>query len=160
MLIRWMIKTAVVFEKSIPKLNKPIIPDNVRTMARVGPISQDFFLALGRIEKQDFDAKLEKEFPVWNGGVYHERQFHIDGFSFAVYLNYLALRLVRCPDASVGVKSQVSTLDKIPIVPFWVVPSHFNYDCKVSHVFPTFGWFMDGVEIYTGKPRDPLPPAN
>jgi hypothetical protein len=90
--------------------------------------------------------------------VYHQYQIHKDGFSFAVYLNHLALRLVRCPDASVGVKTHVLTADNTPVVPFWVVPTTAKYDCSVHHAFPSFEWFMDGIEVYTGQPRHPLVP--
>lgn len=158
-LIRWMIKTAVIFERSVPKGNSPVVPEDARAMARNGVTSKDFFLALGRIDVPGFTAQLVKGFPVWNGGVYHEYQIHKDGFSFAVHLNYLAMRLVRCPDASVGVKTHVVTADNTPVVPFWVVPTTAKYGCSVHHAFPSFDWFMDGIEIYTGQPRHPLPPA-
>jgi hypothetical protein len=159
-LIRWMIKTALVFEKSVPKGNSPIVPEEIRAMAKNGLTTNDFFLALGKIEVPGFTAQLVKGFPVWNGGVYHNYQVHKDGFSFAVHLNFLAMRLVRCPDASVGVKTHVFTTDNRPVVPFWVVPKTAKYDCSVHHAFPTFNWFLDAIEIYTGQPRPPLQPSN
>lgn len=157
-LIRWMIKTAIVFERSVPQGNNPVVPDDAKAMAKNGISTRDFFLALGRIERPGFTAQLVKGFPVWNGGVYHNYQIHKDGFSFAVYLNYLALRLVRCPDASAGVKTHILTTDNRPVVPFWVVPTTAKYDCPVHHGFPSFECFIDGIEIYTGHPRHPLPP--
>ena len=155
-LIRWMIKTAVVFERSIPKGNNPVVPNDARAMARNGITTQDFFLALGRIEIPGFTAHLTKGFPIWNGGVYHKYQVHSEGFSFAVYLNHLAMRMVRCPHAEPGVKSHVRTAEGVPVVPFWIVPKTCKYDRLVHHAFPTFEWFMDALEIYTGHPRRPL----
>src|SRR2546421_11198686 len=119
LLIRWMIKTAVVFERSVPKGNSLVVPDEARAMARNGVTTKDFFLALGSGAIPGFTAHLTKGFPVWNGGIFQNYQVHKDGFSFAVYLNHLAIRLVRCPDAEPGVKSHVRTPDGVPVVPFW-----------------------------------------
>jgi len=152
-LIRWMIKTAVVFERVVPKGNTPIVPDDARAMAKHGAVTKDFFLALGNIATPGFSAQITKGFPVWNGGVYHDYQVHKDGFSFAVYLNHLAIRLVRCPGAKPGVKTHLLADGRVPIVPFWIVPT-WKYSSQVHHTFPSFDWFMDTIEIYTGLPPD------
>lgn len=157
-LIRWMIKTAIVFEKSLPKRDRLVIPEGVRPMAKNGVTSSDFCLALGQDRGARRHRKFTKGVPSVERRCVPRKPSHKDGFSFAVYLNYLAMRLIRCPGASAGVKTHVFTLDNTPVVPFWVVPEKLNYGCPVYHGFPTFELFMDSVEIYAGEQPEQLEP--
>jgi hypothetical protein len=156
-LIRWMIKTAVVFERVVPKGNSKVVPHDARAMAKTGALSKDFFLALGNIEVPGLSAQLTKGFPVWNSGVYYDYQIHQSGFNFGVYLNHLAIWLIRSPDAESAVKTHLVADGHLPVVPFWIVPASFKYARPVRHTYPTFDWFMDSIEVYTGHPRGPQP---
>ncbi len=147
-LVRWMIKTAVVFERATPKGQTQAVPDGLRGMARDGMLTDDFHLCLGHVIQPAFHASLKKGFPVWNGGYFHPYQQHEDGFSFAICLNHLAIRLIRCPDASPVVSSGIMLPDGRPIVPFWVKPAR-RYDVPIAHTFPDFPRFVDAVEVQT-----------
>jgi hypothetical protein len=144
-LIRWMIKSAVIFEKASPKGLQQVVPDAVRIMAKNGGLTSDFFLMLGHIQVPRLTAQLMKGFPVWNGGVYHDYQVHDRGFTFAVCLNHLAIRIVKCPDASPIIKAHITT-PGIPTVPLWLKPAR-NYNERVIHSFPNFQSFWDTLEL-------------
>lgn len=144
-LVRWMIKSAVVFEQVVPEKSS-VIPEDVRIMAKNGATTQDFFLMLGQISVPGFTPHLVKGFPVWNGGVYHPYQVHKNGFAFGVYLNHLAIRLVRCPGGSPTIKGYVQATRRVPVVPFWINPP-WNYEERVSHAFPSFKVFLDALEV-------------
>jgi hypothetical protein len=144
-LIRWMIKSAVVFEKASPKGLQPVIPEIVRIMAKNGNLTNDFFLMIGNIRVPRLTAQLTKGFPVWNAGVYHNYQVHENGFTFGVCLNDLAIRIVRCPDASPIIKAHI-TNPSIPTVPLLIKPAR-NYSERVLHTFPDFQSFWDTLEV-------------
>lgn len=145
-LIRWMIKTAVVFEQVIPERPYQVVPDNVRVMAKEGVTTKDYVLTLAKISAPGFTAHLAKGFPVWNGGVLYPFLVHRDGFTFAVYLNHLAIRLVRCPGGSPIFKTPAPLAGCLPILPLWVSPP-INYLDKVTHAYPSFEMFMDALEV-------------
>lgn len=144
-LVRWMIKTAVVFEKASPKGLQQAIPDAVRLMAKNGNLTDDFSLMIGHIQVPRLTAQLTKGFPVWNAGVYHDYQVHENGFTFAVCLNHLAIRIVKCPDASVIIKAHI-TAPEIPTVPLWIKPVK-NYKDRVLHSFADFQSFSNTLEV-------------
>jgi hypothetical protein len=156
-LIRWMIKSAVIFERATPRGLIQTVPDDVRAVAKDRALSQDFHVWVGHIVEAGWDERLAKGLPVWNGGYLYRYQQHEEGFSFAVHLNHLAIRLVRCPDASPVIKASVVLSDGRPVVPFWVKPAT-KYDISVAHTFPDFSSFIDAVEIQA-EGRANMPPA-
>ena len=144
-LIRWMIKSAVVFEKATPKGLQQAVPDAARIMAKDGNLTNDFSLMMGHIQTPRLTAQLTKGFPVWNAGIYHNYQVHEDGFTFGVCLNHLAIRIVKCPDATPIIKAHI-TNPNIPTVPLLLKPVQ-NYSKRVLHSFPDFQSFWDTLEV-------------
>lgn len=158
-LVRWMIKTAVIFERATPKGQTQAVPDGVRTMAKNGEPTGDFHLCIGHMIRSGFHSHLKKGFPVWNGGKFHPYQHHEDGFDFAICLNHLGIRLIRCPEAFPGIKAKCVISDGRRVVPFWVKPRH-EYDIPIAHTFPDFPGFVDVVEVHTDGRVNRTTPAN
>jgi hypothetical protein len=139
-LVRWMVKTAIVFEMAVPRGRK-VVPDHLKATTKAGGSLDGFVLFLGYIRNPRFSAYLTKGFPAWKDDVYEENLVHEDGFSFGVCLNHLALRLVRCPDASPLVKPLI-TPQGHSVVPIWIQPK-LIYDKPMCHTFPDFKSFWD-----------------
>jgi hypothetical protein len=145
-LMRWMVKTAIVYEKAVPK-GKPVVPESMRTLAKNGGTFHGFVLLLAHIKQPRFAACLMKGYPVQMGNDFRDYMVHEDGFSFGVCLNHFALRLVRCPDAEHLIKQQRNSLGDI-IVPLRIQPA-IGYADHVCHTFPTFELFWDSFAART-----------
>jgi hypothetical protein len=145
-LIRWMVKTAIVFEKATPK-GEAVIPISMRSFAKDGGNVSDFVLLVGHIQAPRFSAFLMKGFPVYTGSELINYLVHDESFTFGVCFNHLALRLVRCPNATALIKQQKNSNGDI-IVPFQIFPPN-DYPEKVLHTFPTFELFWDSFAAHT-----------
>ena len=156
MMVRWMIKTAIIFEKASPKGVRPVIPVEVRSMAIGKERTEDFFLAVANIQTADFMPNLSKGYPVWKNGIYNNHMVHRDGFSFAVHLNHLAIRLIRAPNSQAGIKMFRFAKDNKAKAPFWIIPKTINYEDPVDHSFPAFKLFMDSIQMVSGTSKNPI----
>jgi hypothetical protein len=145
MLIRWMVKTAIVFEKATPK-GEAVVPVSMRAFAKEGGNIGNFVLLLGHIQAPRFATFLMKGFPVYTGSELVSYLVHDDSFTFGVCFNHLALRLVQCPNATALIKQQKNSQGDI-IVPFQIFPPT-NYPDKVLHTFPTFELFWDSFAAH------------
>lgn len=153
-LMRWMIKTAIVFDRALPNRQIGAIPEALHAMAKDRVIGDDFHLLVGYIMEPALGVFLSKGFPVWNGGSLYQNQHHVDGFGFSICLNHLAIRLVRAPDANIGIKAHGRSVpDGAALVPYFV-NRKMRYETPVKFSFPNFELFLDAVELYTGSSRN------
>jgi hypothetical protein len=103
-LIRWLLKTAVIFELASPRGNIPAVNPELFPIAAGNELPTDFYVRAGYILDRNFLVHLRRGFPVWNAGALQPYQIHRASMDFALQLNHLAIRLIRCPDATPGVK--------------------------------------------------------
>jgi hypothetical protein len=100
---------------------------------------------------------LRRGFPVWNAGVLQPYQIHSESVDFALQLNHLAIRLIRCPEAAPGMKFAYT----VPVgntvfrsVPF-VLPSPPRYPFPNTYLFRDFFAFLDILEVHATPPANP-----
>jgi hypothetical protein len=104
-LIRWLLKSAIIFELGIPSGEMYKVHESFRSVARgVVPVS-DLHVFGACVPEPQFNVHLRPGYPVWNRGelsyLAHERSFN-----FVIQLNHLWLRLVSCPDATPSIRKQ------------------------------------------------------
>jgi len=143
-LLRWLVKTAGLAEAS-GILGKLVVPKRLLSELWEKSDWPDFNVLLGFIRDRNLDCRLEKGFRTWNGGALHMNQEHRDGFSFAVQLNHLALRLIVCPGAEV-VFTKVPTCEGHAI-PFFVTKGEAAYASAPRHTYPDMNSFYCCAEV-------------
>jgi hypothetical protein len=155
LMIRWLLKTAIVFELASPRGNlEKVNPELFQVAAGTSAIT-DFYVWMGYIQNPNFLAHLTRGFPTWNGGKLAQYQIHSASLDFALQLNHLAVRLIRCPEATPGLKlAHIITDGRIVIRS---VPLHLSSPTKFplphTHLFRDFYAFLDVLEVHVSPPR-------
>ena len=143
-LCRWMTKTAALTEAS-GILNKAVVPQSLLRELLAKTQWTDFNVLIGFIAERNLDFRLEKGFRTWNGGKLHLNQEHRDGFSFAVQLNHVALRLIVCPGAEVVfTKFRTHSGEAIP---FFATKGEAAFLSAASHTYPDMNSFYSRAEV-------------
>lgn len=147
MIIRWLLKSAIVVERAFPMGPTAKVPISLYSVARGAQPPTDFWAWAGYICEPGFDLHLVAGFPVWNGGVLQPFQVHEESLSFAIQLNHFAMHLFRCPDGTPTFKLATRLVDQdCPAVPVWLTESK-QFPERSLPVFPTFGYFRDVLEV-------------
>jgi hypothetical protein len=130
-------------------VNLELIP----VAAGKAPIT-DCYVWMGCTPDPNFLAHLTRGFSVWNGGELQPYQVHRASVDFALQLNHLVIRLIRCPDATAGLKLAYTvtargiTFKCVPLIS--PIPAAFSFPC--SHLFPNFYAFLDTLEVHVKPP--------
>jgi hypothetical protein len=155
LMIRWLLKTAIIFELASPRGNiQAVNPELFPVGAGKAPIT-DFHAWAGYIPNPNFLVHLTRGFPTWNGGKLEQYQIHSASVDFALQLNHLAIRLIRCPQATPGVKlAHVITDGNIVIrsVPF-NLPVPAKFQLPHTYLFRDFYAFLDLLEVHVSPPK-------
>ncbi|MEO5722017.1 MAG: hypothetical protein ABIR71_11165 [Chthoniobacterales bacterium] len=153
MIIRWLLKTAIIVERAFPLGPTTKVPMSLYRVARGTQPPTDFWVWAGYIVEPGFGLHLLAGFPVWNGGVLQPFQVHDESLGFAIQLNHLAMQIFRCPDATPTFKLATRLIDQdCPAVPVWLTePGQFPEPSLP--VFPDFDSFRDVLEVTT-KPAE------
>jgi len=154
LMIRWLLKTAIVFELASPRGDMQTVnPELIPVAAGKAPIT-DCYVWMGCTPDPNFLAHLTRGFSVWNGGKLQAYQVHRASVDFALQLNHLLIRLIRCPDATAGLKLAYSvtarriTFKCVPLIS--PIPATFSFPS--SHLFPSFYAFLDTLEVHVKPP--------
>jgi hypothetical protein len=153
-LIRWLLKTPIIFELASPRGTIPAVNPELVPVAAGNQPPADFHVWAGYIPDPNFLVHLRRGFPVWNGGVLQPYQIHSASMDFALQLNHLAIRLIRCPDATAGLKLAHILTDGntvIRSVPF-VLPSPTRWDFSHTYLFRDFYAFLNILEVHATPP--------
>jgi hypothetical protein len=156
LLIRWLLKTAIIFELASPSGNIPAVNPELFPIAAGYEPPTDFHIWAGYIPERNFLVHLKRGFPVWNAGVLQPYQIHRASMDFALQLNHLAIRLIRCPEATPIMKFAYTVRIGNAVfrsVPF-VLPSPPRCDFPHTYLFRDFFAFLDILEVQA------TPPAN
>jgi hypothetical protein len=153
-MIRWLLKTAIIFELASPRGDMEAVnPELFPVAAGNAPIA-DFHAWAGYVQNPNFLVHLTRGFPTWNGGKLAPYQIHSASLDFALQLNHLAIRLIRCPQATPGVKlAHIITDGKIVIrsVPF-TLPAPAKFELTHTYLFRDFYAFLDTLEVNVSPP--------
>ncbi|MEI8342022.1 MAG: hypothetical protein WCH43_10880 [Verrucomicrobiota bacterium] len=145
-IIRWLLKTAIMVEKALPRGAEGKVVPALNPVAFGTKDPTDFFVWAAYVDKPNFNLHLVRGFPVWNGGILQPFQIHAESMDFALQLNHLALRLFRCPDASPTFKAAVLYPDD-----FRAAPMHLTMKIPFPFpnrpIYPTFELFRDALEV-------------
>src|SRR5262249_37063238 len=118
----------------------------------------DFHVWAGYVPDPNFLVHLTRGFPVCNAGVLYPYQIHSSSVDFAVQLNHLGLRLIRCPEATAGVKLEHTFTDGNVVfrsVPLDLRnPTQWNF--PYGYLFRNFYTFLDILEVHA----TPVPPPD
>lgn len=149
LLIRWMLKTAVVAEQAMPRGEKLIVPASLSDARGLKIDKHGIHLLAAEITESDFTVRLRKGYRTFNGGSYQD-QVCADGFNFSIQLNHLALMLVNCPGAFAGAVSPYSIQGRqvMPLLP----STNVEWGMSISHLFLTFDHFVESLEVYATEP--------
>ena len=152
LLARWLLKSAIVAQSSLPKADPPVISDKFRGMLKTNLRGQDLHVYAAEILEPDFAIKLKKGYRTFNAGKFQDGQGHKDGFNFSIQLNHLGLALISCPTAFAGAKSPYTRDGKhvMPIIPFNGV---YPEGEQIGHAFDDFGDFVECIEVYATLPQ-------
>jgi len=151
MIIRWLLKTAIIVERAFPMGPTAKVPASLSPVARGAQSPTDFWVSAGYIVEPNFDLHLVAGFRVWNGRVLQPFQVHEESLSFAIQLNHLAMHLFRCPDATPTFKLATRLVDHdCPAVPVWLT-EHTQFPERSLPAFPNFASFRDVLEV-TARP--------
>jgi len=150
LLIRWLLKTAIAFERAAPQGVLEKINSNLHSVAGGNLPANDCHVWTGYIIDSAFLAHLKRGFPVWNGGKLSYQQ-HAKSCDFALQLNHLGLRLIHCPDATAGLKLATLREDGKYSAPLSLTVSA-EYPFPFTHDFPTFSSFFDVLEVHAKPP--------
>lgn len=154
MIIRWLLKTAIIVERAFPMGATAKVPTSLYPIARGAQSPTDFWAWAGYIVEPGFNLHLVAGFPVWNGGVLQPFQVHEESLSFAIHLNHLAMHLFRCPDATPTFKLATRLVDHdCPAVPVWLT-EHRQFPERSLPAFPNFDYFRDVLEVTAKPPKD------
>jgi hypothetical protein len=154
-MIRWLLKTAIIFELASPRGDLQAVNPELFPVAAGRAGITDFHVWAGYIPDPNFLVHLTRGFPTWNGGQLAPYQIHSASVDFALQLNHLAIRLIRCPEATAGVKlAHVLTDGNIVIrsVPF-ILPSPPKFDLLHTYLFRDFYAFLDLLEVHVRPPN-------
>lgn len=156
LMIRWLLKTAIIFELASPPGSIRAVNPELFPVAAAKEEPTDFHIWAGYIPEPNFLVHLTRGFTVWNGGVLQPYQIHSASIDFALQLNHLVFRLIRCPDATAGLKlAHVMSDGKTIIrsVPY-VLPTPPRCDFPHTYLFRDFAAFLDTLEVHaTPLPR-------
>jgi hypothetical protein len=149
LMIRWLLKTAIIFELASPRGDlQAVNPEMFPVAAGVSSIT-DYHVWAGYIHDPNFLVHLTRGFPAWNAGQL-AYQIHSASVDFALQLNHLAIRLIRCPEAAPGVKlAHVITDGRIVVrsVPF-ILPRPPRFELPHTYLFRDFYAFLDLLEVH------------
>jgi hypothetical protein len=150
-IIRWLLKTAIIIERALPKGTMTKVVPALNPVARGMEDPTDFYVWSSYVHEPGFDLHVLRGFPVWNGGVL-QFQVHKQSMDFGIQLNHLALRLFRCPSAGPYVKAAVVYPDGSRAMPLSLTE---KVSCSFHHVhvYPSFRYFMDALEVSADPPR-------
>jgi hypothetical protein len=151
LLIRWLLKSAIVAEHSLSKENELMIPPELSDARNIDIDAHGFHILAAEIGQEGFAVRLRKGYRVFNGSHYHNDQRHRQGFNFSIQLNHLALMLVNCPGAFVGAKSPYS-FDGSAVMPL-IPSSEVDWGMPTKHLFAEFGHFVESLEVYATTPN-------
>lgn len=154
-LIQWLLKTAIIFELASPPGAIRAVNPELFPVAAAKEEPVDFHVWAGYVAEPNFLVHLTRGFPTWNAGALQPYQIHSASIDFAVQLNHLVIRLIRCPDATAGVKlAHVLSDGKTVIrsVPF-VLPTPPRCDFLHTYLFRDLFAFLDILEVYTTPPH-------
>lgn len=156
LLIRWLLKTAIIFELAAPRGDiQAVNPQLFPVAAGKAPIT-DFHVWAGYIKDPNFLVHLTRGFPTWNAGKLTSHQIHSASLDFALQLNHLAIRLIRCPEATPGLKlAHILTDGKTVIrcVPL-ILPVPAKFELPHTYLFPDFYSFLDVLEVHISSPKN------
>lgn len=130
-LIRWLLKTAIVFELSIPAGQTYKVHESFRRVAKGDVPATDLYVFGACTEDKDFNFHLRRGYMVWNGGQLRF-QSHERSFDYCIQINHSLLRLVSCPDAKPWVRN-------IWKAPYHIVPVLMSK--PNTPIVPTDNWF-------------------
>lgn len=156
LMIRWLLKTAIIFELASPRSETSKVNPEMYPVAAGKKAITDFHLWTGFVPDPNFLVHLTRGFPTWNRGVVSPYQIHSASLDFALQLNRLAIRIIRCPEAILGLKlAHLLTDGKAE---FRCVPFTPTVQAKIplphTHCFPSFYAFLDVLEVnVTPKPK-------
>jgi hypothetical protein len=148
-MIRWLLKTAIIFELASPRGNIQAVNPELFPVAAGNAAITDFHAWAGYVPDPNFLVHLTRGFATWNGGKRAPYQIHSASVDFALQLNHLAIRLIRCPQATPGVKlAHVITDGKTVIrsVPF-TLPTPAKFELPHTYLFRDFYAFLDLLEV-------------
>lgn len=155
LMIRWMLKTAIIFELASPRGDLAAVNRELFPVAAGKSAPSDFHIWAAYIEDSNFLIHLTRGFTTWNGGRLAKYQIHSASVDFALQLNHLALRLIRCPEASAGLKlAHVITDGSIVIrsVPF-ILPIPPKCEFPHTYLLRDFYAFLDLLEVHVSPPK-------
>ena len=154
LMIRWLLKTAIIFELAAPRGDiQAVNPKLFPVAAGKEPITDSNVWA-GYIAEPNFLLQLRRGFPVWNGGKLEPYQIHKASVDFGLQLNHLAIRLIRCPDATAGLKLGyhiTNGVEEIKCVPL-ILPIAAKFEFPHTYLFPSFYAFLDTLEVHVKPP--------
>jgi hypothetical protein len=154
LMIRWLLKTAVIFELASPRGDLQAVNPELLPVAAGKAAMTDFHVWAAYIPDANFLAHLTRGFPTWNAGRL-AYQVHSASVDFALQLNHLAIRLIRCPDATAGLKLAHVITDGTTVirsVPF-VLPRPPRLELPHTYLFRDFYAFLDVLEVHANPPK-------
>lgn len=155
LMIRWLLKTAIIFELASPRGDLDAVNRELFPVAGGKSAPSDFHIWAAYIKDPNFLVHLTRGFPTWNGGKLAQYQIHSASVDFALQLNHLAIRLIRCPEASPGLKlAHIITDGNIVIrsVPF-VLPIPPKCEFPHTYLLRDFYAFLDLLEVHVSPPK-------
>lgn len=154
-MIRWLLKTAIIFELASPRGDLEAVNRELFPVAGGKSTPSAFHIWAGYVPDPNFLVHLTRGFPTWNGGRLAQYQIHSASVDFALQLNHLAIRLIRCPEASPGLKlAHIITDGNIVIrsVPF-IFPIHPRCEFPFTYLVRDFYAFLDLLEVHVSPPE-------
>ena len=155
LMIRWLLKTAIIFELAAPRGDLQAVNPELFPVAAGQSAITDFHVWAGYMQNPNLLVHLTRGFPTWNGGKLAQYQIHSASVDFALQLNHLAIRLIRCPQATPGLKlAHIITDGNIVIrsVPF-NLPSPARFELPHTYLFRDFYAFLDVLEVHVSSPK-------
>ena len=152
-LIRWLLKTAIILERALPRGDMPKVVPALFPVARGAEEPTDFHIWAANICESAFNLHVLRGFAVWNGGVLQPYQIHAESMNFGIQFNHFALRLFRCPSASPWVKMYLVQNGGVRSMPFDLT-RETHYPFPHNYVYPTLESFMAALEVSADPPQD------
>lgn len=146
LIVRWMLKTAIMVQTALPKGVMVKVVPRLYPVASGAEEPRDFFVWAAHIVKPQFNFRLLRGFPVWNGGVLEPFQVHAESMNFSIQMNHLALCLFRCPGASPVLKSYIRAGGDKRCIPMCLTVQASMPFPSVP-LFPTFADFINTLEV-------------
>lgn len=147
-ILRWMAKTAIMFDAAGQFDRGTLVPVEVREMTRDGKFTDDFFVLAAHIKSKQLAAAMFAGFPTVEGGKRHRYRVNKGSFSFAIQINHLALRIIRCPNGMPNVYVPKSTNRASQVAaPFILCGRVGEYLYPAYHSFDTVREFYDSTVV-------------